>query len=337
MLVLTYKNIERARILSYIFILMLVGSSAYAQQFAPVGATWTYQIPKSNSLKVACAQYRAEKDTIIAGRYCTIITLYFSQEDGTWVSEGRSEIVSSTANGDIVYVYFQDNFHIIYDFTAEVGDTIVVTNETFDGFFLNGISQQRRFAYKIDSISSVPFDSDTLSMQYVSYLSPPWDSITPEWGFGDVTDMGDNVLGRIVKGVGSLNRAAMLGTSSGFSFVSFAPDYLNCYQDEDKYYQFGDIDCDALISLHTAVHQETKGQGNQEKIYPNPFTESISIAHAPSEVSQLSISDTQGQVIKAFQQDTMTNINLSNLPSGVYFLAISFRNGSIKTYRVIKK
>lgn len=336
MLALTYKNIERTQILTYIFILMLVVGNAYAQQFAPLGATWTYQLPKASSLKVACIQYRAEKDTIIAGRYCTVISQYFSQEDGTWVSEG-SEIVSSTENGDTVYVYFQDDFHIIYDFTAEVGDTIVVTNEAFDGFFTNRISPQRRFVYKIDSLSSVSFGADTLLMQYVSYLSPPLDSTIPEWGFGDVTDLSDNVPGRIVKGIGSLNRAAMLGTSSGFSFVSFAPDYLNCYQDEDKYYQFGDIDCDALISLHTAVHQEIKGQGNQEKIYPNPFTESISIAHDSFEVSQLSISNTKGEVIKAFQPNTMTNINLSNLPSGLYLLTLSFRNGSVKTYRMIKK
>ncbi|NJO65887.1 MAG: T9SS type A sorting domain-containing protein [Richelia sp. RM2_1_2] len=128
-----------------------------------------------------------------------------------------------------------------------------------------------------------------------------------------------------------------MGYLVGFSFLLDAPDYLNCYRDEDKYYQFGDIDCDSLISLYTSVHQETKGQGNQEKVYPNPFTESISIAHDPFEVSYLSISDSKGQVIKAFQPDTMTDINLSNLPSGVYLLTLSFRNGSITTYRVIKK
>ncbi|NJO65888.1 MAG: hypothetical protein HC836_49805, partial [Richelia sp. RM2_1_2] len=88
----------------------------------------------------------------------------------------------------------------IYDFTAEVGDTIVVTNEKFNGFFANGFNQQRRFVYQIDSISLVPFDSDTLLMQYVSYLSPPWDSIIPEWGFGDVTDLNSQCVWQNRKG-----------------------------------------------------------------------------------------------------------------------------------------
>lgn len=334
-----YKLASNLRSTELIVILISLGiSTAYSQQFAPVGSTWTYQdISGTSGLNFPKVfQFRTEKDTIIDDRYCTIITPYQLLEDGTWQLGDKSEIVSSNETGDTIYVYLQDSFHIIYDFTAEVGDTIVVTDKEFNGFF-GGTLSQRRFVYQIDSISSVPFESDTLLMQYVSYLSPPIDTV-PEWGFEDITDMITNTPGRIVRGIGSLNRFMMLGTSSDFTFlITITPDYLNCYEDEDNYYQFGSIDCDSLISFYSSVHTAIADQEDQGKVYPNPFAESISIDHDLFEVSYLSISDTKGRIVKAFRPNTMTNIDLSHLPSGIYFLTLSFRKGNRKTYRIIKK
>ncbi|MEM8525003.1 MAG: T9SS type A sorting domain-containing protein [Bacteroidota bacterium] len=332
----TYKFLSNYGNIGLVVILFLVGiSTAYSQQFAPVGSTWTYQTSIGSGLPTIF-QFRTEKDTVIDDRYCTIITPYLLLEDGTWQLGDKSEIVSSSENGDTVYVRIENDFGIIYDFTAEVGDTIVVTDSEFYGFF-GGVLPQRRFVYKIDSISSVPFNGDTLLVQYSSYLSPPNDTL-PEWGFGDQTDIGSNTPGRIVKGVGSLNRAALLGTSSGISFLANGmPDYLNCYEDEEKSYGLGSIDCDSLISLYTSVYQEIRVQEDEIIIHPNPFTEFISITHDLFEVAHIRISDIQGRTLKTSRPDTMTNIDLSHLLSGVYFVTLSFRNGNRKTYQIVRK
>ncbi len=241
---------KTTKILLYVFFVMLSGSTIYSQEFAPIGSKWTYQSLGlgSNAMGFPVAyQFKTEKDTIINNRYCTVITGYNLYEDGRWEQIG-SQIVAASEKGDTVYVYFQDSFHLIYDFTAAVGDTIEVTNEKFDGLFRQSSIQQNQFIYKIDSILSVPFNLDTLLIQYVSYLSPP-EVGTPEWGFGDGLDIASNTPDRIIKGIGALNRAAPLGTSSDiFYFPEGMPDYLNCYEDENRYYQFGDLDCDSLVT-----------------------------------------------------------------------------------------
>lgn len=318
---------------------MLVGGNGYAQEFAPIGSKWTYQALGLGSSAMGfpvAYQFKTEKDTMIDNRYCTVITGYDLYEDGSW-EQRASEIVAASENGDTVYVYFQDSFHIIYDFTAIVGDTIEVTNEKFDGLFSLSSIQPNRFIYKIDSISPVPFNLDTLLIQYVSYLSPPSD-IIPEWGFGDHLDIGNNTPGRIIKGVGSLNRAAMLGTSSDISyFPEGMPDYLTCYEDENRYYQFGDIDCDSLVSFYTLIDAVTEEEINDGKVFPNPFTKSISIDYPTFEVAYLRLFNIDGRIIKGFKPETMVNMDFSYIPSGTYFLSILFRNGTIKTYRLIKR
>ncbi len=327
------------KILLCVFSIMLVGGNSYSQEFAPIGSKWTYQNLGLGSSAMGfpvAYQFRTEKDTSIDNRYCTVINGYNLYEDGSWEQTG-SEIVAASENGDTVYVYFQDSFHLIYDFTAAVGDTIEVTNEKFDGLFRQSSIQQNQFIYKIDSILSVPFNLDTLLIQYVSYLSPP-EIGTPEWGFGDAIDIGTNTPGRIIKGIGALSRAAPLGTSSGISYFSESePDYLTCYEDENSYYQFGDIDCDSLIALYTLINSVTSEAMNDGKVFPNPFTKSISIDYETSEVAYLRLFNVDGRIIKGFKPETMKNMDFSYVPSGNYFLSILFHNGKISTYHLIKK
>ncbi|MEM1119620.1 MAG: T9SS type A sorting domain-containing protein [Bacteroidota bacterium] len=257
---------KTTRILSYVFALMLFGGNVYSQKFAPIGSKWTYQSLGLGSSVMGfpvAYQFRTEKDTTIDNRYCTVITGYNLYEDGRWEPIG-SEIVAASETGDTVYIYFKDSFRIIYDFTAEVGDTIAVINEKFGGLFRQSFIQNDRFVYKIDSISSILLNADTLLIQYVSYLSPPAD-LTPEWGFGDGLDIASNTPGRIFEGIGALSRAAPLGTSSDISYLPEGmPSYLNCYEDENSYYQLGDLDCDALIALTDQTPCEVEAGPDQD-------------------------------------------------------------------------
>ena len=317
--------------------LMFLCSTMSAQEFAQVGSKWTYQNYGSSGLGFPVAfQFRTDKDTLINDRSCAIITKYALFESGVW-EKRSSEVVASSESGDTVYVYFQDSFHILFDFTAEVGDTIEVTDSKFDGFFVEANVQQNRFVYKIDSIVSTPYGLDTLLVQYVSYLSPPVDTF-PEWGFGDITDLSNNTPGRIVKGVGALNRIGILGTSTDFSFFfDSTPDYLTCYEDNTKHYKFSDVDCDSLVSFYTAVDDLVRNKNSYISISPNPFTESITIRNDNIEVNYFQIYDISGHLIKTFKPGLTSTINLSWLPSGVYIISLSFRNGKLKTYRIIKQ
>lgn len=333
------KILGRAYFLFWLLFLPLIifTSLVSAQKFAPVGSEWTYKTFGSIGLGYPIAyQFRGEKDTMVDGRASTIITQYSLYADGNWL-KGNSEIVTSTPSGDTVSVYFDDAFHIIYDFTAEVGDTVIVTDKEFDGFYERSPNSQNRFIYKIDSIGYVDAQPEPLLMQYVSNLYPRNDTF-PEWGFTDITDLNDSLPGRIVKGIGSLNRAAILGTSTDFGFfLDNVPGYLACYKDSTKYVTFSNVDCDSLTRLYVSTDQIESIKTIDIGIYPNPFTDYITIDYEGRERYFYSLSNLNGALIKRDQIQNKEKIGLSNLPPGIYHIQIIDIDRSRKSFLITKK
>lgn len=327
--------------LSLIIVVLSFTINSHSQGFAPLDSKWTYQSTGSSGWGFPVAyQFRTENDTIIDSKYSTIISLYSLYESGDWEqTTTKSEIVSSSESGDTVFVYFRDSFHIIYDFTAEVGDTITVTDEPFVGFFYDSNYQQSRFIYKIDSIKSVPYGVDTFLTQYVSYLSTLSDTI-PEWGFRDITDFSSGLPGRIVKGIGSLNRIGILGTSSDITyFFDAEPSYLTCYEDPNRYYNFREFDCDSLISFYTFIDDlQTVSRDVDISIFPNPFLNSVAVHHNDYKVNTIFLFDSFGRLIKSLKPESSeTIIDTSDIYPGIYFLSVLLREGKVLNYRVLKK
>lgn len=327
--------------LSFILVVLFFTINVQSQEFAPLDSKWTYQSIGSSGWGFPVAyQFRTEKDTIIDGKYSTVISLYSLYESGDWEpTTSKSEIVSSSESGDTVFVYFRDSFHIIYDFTAEVGDTITVTDEPFDGFFYDSNYQQSRFVYKIDSIKSVSYGVDTFLTQYVSYLSTLSDTI-PEWGFRDITDFSSGLPGRIIKDIGSLNRIGILGTSSDFTYhFSDEPSYLTCYEDPNRYYNFRNFDCDSLVSFYTSIDDlPTDSPEIEISIFPNPFFNSLFIHNEEYKVHTISLFDSTGGLINRIKPGSSeTHVDTSDISPGIYFLSILLSEGKVLNYRVIKR
>ena len=68
------------------------------------------------------------------------------------------------------------------------------------------------------------------------------------------------------------------------------------------------------------------------KAYPNPFTDLLHI-ESNREIKHISVYDSMGK--KRFEENT-TPINFQSLPSGLYFIHITFKNNTLKTIKVIK-
>lgn len=69
--------------------------------------------------------------------------------------------------------------------------------------------------------------------------------------------------------------------------------------------------------------------------YPNPVKDYLTIL-SEIEISQVAIYNTSGRQIKL--QKTSTNkIDMSSLPSGIYLFKAQMKNGSIETFKIIKK
>lgn len=79
-------------------------------------------------------------------------------------------------------------------------------------------------------------------------------------------------------------------------------------------------------------------------VYPNPAGEKIFIKNQSSgyEVLKLSITDNQGKCHKVLYMDSSSDkpgftVSVSDLPSGIYFLEISFENDQVSIHKIIIK
>ncbi|MFW5707597.1 MAG: InlB B-repeat-containing protein, partial [Bacteroidota bacterium] len=72
-------------------------------------------------------------------------------------------------------------------------------------------------------------------------------------------------------------------------------------------------------------------------IYPNPFSNSITIANA-SQVNRVKISNLVGQTVKYLEHSKgdMIQINTSDLPAGIYLIHLTTHEGTQKVSKIVK-
>jgi len=71
------------------------------------------------------------------------------------------------------------------------------------------------------------------------------------------------------------------------------------------------------------------------KIYPNPFKDVINISGAKN-TEIIKVTDVSGRVVKTITKPS-SEINLSDLKSGIYFVTILSKDEKVQTFKVIKE
>lgn len=101
--------------------------------------------------------------------------------------------------------------------------------------------------------------------------------------------------------------------------------------------------CGKIMSENESMDMSLTGiesRTNKEldlTIYPNPAHDLVSIKSGSKAVSVVSISSVTGQIILDEKFSGETQVNISNLKSGVYFVTVKMDNGQKKTVKLIKE
>ena len=219
-------------------------------EWAPLGATWHYEVRYPFSPVVNCLAMEVIKDTIIDGITARFIEgkLYQFEKDtipATDVYDQGNIILHQ--KGDSIYYYRENKFELLYDFSLEVGDTMdIVTPAPYD---LNYVSDTM-IQMVVDSVGEVVVGNDTLRKQVFRMLRK-FDS---NYGFG----------GTHIEKIGNLY--FLLPVDDLLCDV-FCPLPLRCYQDSSLFYKQWEVDCDATYLM-------TSTQNNislpEIHLYPNP-------------------------------------------------------------------
>ena len=228
-------------------------------EWAPLGATWHYEVRYPFSPVVNCLAMEVIKDTIIDGITARFIEgkLYQFEKDtipATDVYDQGNIILHQ--KGDSIYYYRENKFELLYDFSLKVGDTMdIVTPAPYD---LNYVSDTM-IQMVVDSVGEVVVGNDTLRKQVFRMLRK-FDS---NYGFG----------GTHIEKIGNLY---FLLPVDDLLCDAFCPLPLRCYQDSSFFYKQWEVDCDATYLM-------TSTQNNMSlpeiHLYPNPVFSGSSQFH----------------------------------------------------------
>ncbi|KQT16845.1 hypothetical protein ASG31_10730 [Chryseobacterium sp. Leaf404] len=127
----------------------------------------------------------------------------------------------------------------------------------------------------------------------------------------------------------TLNNASVnfTPTVSGSYYFGF-----NAYSAADQYYLYVD---DINISNAILATSETSVNKNNVQVYPNPFTDMLTISDIKN-VKSIIITDMSGKIVKTLPKAEST-LYLSELNAGMYLVTLQMNDGSKQTVKTIKR
>lgn len=285
-------------------------------------AVWNYDwfYPVSNgSLRI-----ETMNDTVIQGHTCQKLKC------------DNHEINMINQNGDLAhyittsynYIYFEQDtvwywknnmFSVLYDFTATQGQVRMLepgveNQECNDSSYLF-----------IDSVYSGSLNGETVTFYHTR------DSSTNSIQHGGIVN---SHFGKI---------SATFGYTGGFfpvmGWCSQSPNdgtfyKLRCFQDDSLIYNPENVDCEYYTYLKLGEKQLT-----DVTVFPNPSSGIISL-RSDVPLKQIRVMSILGAVLKEVDTDlTLTEIDLSELPQGTYYLRIENASGEkvVKPLQLLSK
>jgi hypothetical protein len=276
----------------------------YAQNFAPTGSVWHYTQGTTNPNVTSFKTLESVADTTINGIACKKIVEVERYFDTVNVSYRYMY-----AENDSVRFFADENFHLLYDFGAMEGDTVVLDYfATHNGTPLKMI---------IDSTGTIMVNDQERKIQYITC------------GDGMVIEFGHHVI----EGIGNT------------SFMFPTPDFslngpLRCYQDNNTAlylnpYHYPDYgwnheDCEEII---TGIEETGLNRGTA--IFPNPATTTISILNI-NQPTAYKIYNPDGRMMLSGTATESSKINITGLAQGVYFIQMGSEY-LMTTLKIIKQ
>ncbi len=289
--------------------------------FAPIGAEWwyanNYQWPFPNDIY----SLNSVGDTTIQGKDCRIIEYTFHDHDGSKKIPEANLIVSSDA--DKVYYLLRDTFRVLFDFSAQVGDTLTIVRGPEAGFY--GRSQEREdfakgFAVEIDSTFLMDIGGVLLRAYTVRSLDWPLDCGYPvclDWFYEDT----------IVEKIGPIGADGFFGSNTVVNLGGETKEVFHCYSDSVLSLQLID-DCARLFPILSIGKPVWT---NAITLSPNPTSDRLQIDLEISffyEKPSFDLYNASGQKIKTWTAtESHLSLEVHTWPAGLYWLHYRTQNG----------
>ena len=325
---LKYKAMETRKItkLIVLVLLLVVSCNLKAQmEFAPVGAEWYYNY--NNFATRGYVKIKSESDTIIDSVFCKklvkSIHVYDFISDKTSEGVFGSEYIAQL--NDSIMIYFDGEFKKLYDFSAEIGDTLIIPE----------LGHYEEFTYGNAVVTGKGFmEFEGKSLRYIDLKqdeSAPW-----QFSCYHNYDNGYNTA-RICEKIGNIS--GYLLPEKCFLSDDEEGGAIRCYSDNETSIAFSNEECDYVPQKDDV---DEMSASDMIKIYPNPATTKVEVSYTIPENetnTTLVMTNALGINVMTKQLDGANGkmtLSLEDIPSGIYFYSIRCGE-NVKTGKLIKK
>lgn len=291
--------------LLYVFAFTLLFINLSVSQtvdFAPVGAKWwinkvVTEPIPADSFVVAEVLYEEIKN----GQLCRVIT--------NLSGYGLPNPAHVFTRNDSVFFYSEvtEQFELLYDFTATAGSNWTVKGlSNYNGW---------DFVVNVTGVSDVDYNGQILKTWHIPF--------SEHWG------------DRIVEKVGSLWYLSPVIPSFP---TGYNPHVIRCYEEDGELYSFITFECDYYDDISSVVRYSIN---SKMSLSPNPSKGNVVLKISPDvEESDLkySIKTIYGRELQTGQyRHPETNIDLSDIPQGMYLVIIQSNGTAVGAQKLVVK
>lgn len=318
---MTAKIIPMKKIIILSFIITTAfGTKAQTNTWISQGATWFFTWSAASlggNMKIEYTH-----DTIVFGKTCQILQttryMYGMPGPGLPIVLYDTQILGNNytySNGDTVFYLNGNHFNILYNFGAQVNDRWDLGVDTTDCLCSKSV-------VKVDSISSVTINSNSYRVLYTS----------------DSANSSIGITGKIIEHIGALDYLFPTGRNCNPQIAVDFPMYnFSCFQDNTTSYMLvSPAECEN--PYHVGISELAIGP-DKIQCFPNPVEYKLNIDFLTDNIYRICIYNLFGEnIIERINcKNQSLNIDISDLPAGIYIATFENSLGEKVNKKIIKK
>lgn len=301
-----------------IFVFLIPTLNFAQHEFAPIGAEWYYNKQSSyNPPEFGFTKLTSIKDSIIDNKEVRVIEVIDAPNDSTRTIEGYEYLHQS---GDTIWYWKGNQFHLLYNFAMQKGDSILLYSE-----MVNQCTENDPYGWnRVDSVFTRTFNEIKLK----TYSSIPISNSV--WGFYEYS----------YEIFGNSNYLIPQNYDCVYDYPGYGS--LRCYSDPTNGILIVSeyAKCDSTYKYTDTYSTQVFRNTDFLSIYPVPVESELNIQFQNNSIidknTAIEIIDNRGISIRKYKY-AIDKIDVSDLPKGTYFLIISLNNKYIEYEKFIKK
>ncbi len=305
-------------LLIFIFSIFTFHSFSQTTPWINVGAVWYYSWWSPGYGGNDKIEYT--HDTVLLGHTCQILktTTYVYGTTGP----GGPIVLFNTYpgttqytynNGDTVFYYVNDEFHVLYNFGAAPGDRWNLGQNLH-------VPDCYESVVKTDSTSTMLIGGNLHRVLYTS---------------DSASTSSTGITGKIIEHIGGMDYLFPTGRNCQPGIIIEFPIYqFSCFSDAlESYSVVAPGEC--ANPYHVGITEQNKQASFT--LYPNPAENNITITVANYYGLKLNIYNALGEMIfSEIPKDATFDVDISTFNPGMYFISIEDKNGNRNVKRFVK-